>query len=101
MLILTILTSFVMFSVVLLLGIAVGYALGYKNDRTLKQQIGKLKATVRKHNRSAQLRQLTTAELKEREDWDMRARLAELTNTDVTTPDARKEEDPNAMSNLF
>lgn len=101
MLLLTVLASFGMFAVILLIGVAIGYALGYKNDRSLKQQISKLKLTVKQHNKSGQLRELTTAELKQREDWDFRARLAEVTGAPVTAPDSERNDDPNAMSNMF
>lgn len=83
------------------IGIAIGYALGYKNDKTLKQQIYTLRKTVKKNNRSAQLKQLTVAELKERDDWDFRSKLAEVSGADVTTPDSEVDDDPNSMENQF
>lgn len=90
-----------MFSLILTLGIAVGYALGYKNDRTLKQQIFKLKTTIKKNSKSAQLKELSIAELKERDDWDFRDRLAQVTGQSVLAPDQERNDDPNAMSNMF
>lgn len=90
-----------MFTVILLIGVAIGYALGYKNDRTLKQQIGKLKGTIKKQNESKQLRELTVNELKTRDDWEFRSKLAELTNVPVVQPDQEVNGDPNAMSNMF
>lgn len=101
MILLIILASFGMFSVILLIGIAVGYALGYKNDRTLKQQISKLKTTVKRQNESKQLREMTVAELKQRDDWDFRARLAELTNVPPITPDSPQNNDPASMERMF
>lgn len=101
MLLLTILASFGMFSIILLIGIAVGYQLGYKNDRTLKQQISKLKGTIKRQNESKQLRELTTAELKQRDDWDFRSKMAELMGQPVTAGETERSEDPNAMSNMF
>lgn len=101
MTILIILASFGMFSVILLIGIAVGYALGYKNDRSLKQQITKLKGTIKQQNESKQLRELTTVELKQRDDWDFRSKLAELTGIPSITPDAPTDTDPNSIGNTF
>jgi hypothetical protein len=91
-----------MFVFIMLIGMAIGYALGYKNDRTLKQQIGKLKATVRRQNKSAQLHELTQTELHDRDNWDMRKKLAELTNLPPTTAyDKPVNSDPNSMENMF
>lgn len=101
MLLLTILASFGMFSVILLIGIAVGYQLGYKNDRTLKQQISKLKGTIKRQNESKQLRELTTAELKQRDDWDFRSKMAELMGQPVTAGGTQIDDDPNSLENTF
>lgn len=101
MLLLTVLASFGMFAVILLIGIAIGYSLGYKNDRTLKQQITKLKGTIKQQNKSAQLRELTTSELKQRDDWDFRSKMAELMNQPVTTPDVERSDDLHDMSHMF
>lgn len=101
MLLLTVLASFGMFVVILLIGVAIGYALGYKNEKTLRQQISKLKSVVRSQNKSAQLKELTTAELKQRDDWDFRARLAELTNISVDSPATPTNNDPHSMENTF
>ncbi len=84
----------------ILIGMAIGYALGYKNDKTLKQQIYHLKQTVRKNNKSAQLKELTIAELKERDDWDFRTKLAEVTGQSVTD-NLPITDDPNSMKNTF
>lgn len=90
-----------MFALILTLGIAVGYALGYKNDRTLKQQIFKLKTTIKKNNKSAQLKELTEAELRQRSDWDMRVKLAEITGQSITSPDQAVDDDSQSMRNVF
>lgn len=101
MTILIILASFGMFTVILLIGIAVGYALGFKNDRSLKQQITKLKGTIKKQNESKQLRELTTQELKARDDWDFRSKLAEITGVPVVQPDSPVNDDPASMDRTF
>lgn len=101
MLLLTILASFGMFSLLLVLGVAIGYALGFKNDRTLKQQISKLKGTIKRQSESKQLRELTISELKEREDWDFRDKLAQLTGVQPTTPDAPTDDDPQSIGRTF
>lgn len=101
MLILTIFLSFLMFVTTLLLGIAIGYSMGHKSDRTLKQTITRLKETVKSQNKSAQLKELTVAELKQRADWDFRDRLAQVTGQDVTTPDVQIDNDPQSMDNTF
>lgn len=91
-----------MFVITLLLGLAIGYSMGHKADHTLKQQISKLKTTIKKQNESKQLRELTVQELQQRKDWDFRSKLSELTGAPVTTPDTQVENgDPNAMSNMF
>lgn len=82
-------------------GIMIGYPLGHKNDRTLKQQISKLKDTVKSQNKSTQLKELTTEELKQRNDWDFRSKLAEITGNDITNPDAKGNDDPASMENTF
>lgn len=101
MIILYVIAGFFMTIISIGFGIMIGYPLGNKNDRSLKQQITRLKQTVKKHNRSAQLKALTTAELKERDDWDFRTRLAEVSGADVTTPDTPKDDDPNSIGNTF
>lgn len=98
---LVILASFAMFTVMLLIGITIGYSLGFKNEATLKQQVSKLKRTVKKHNKSAQLRELTTAELKARDDWDFRSRLAEVTGVPLVQPDSTVNDDPQSMEHTF
>lgn len=90
-----------MFSVILTLGIAIGYALGFKNDRSLKQQISKLKTTIKKQNESAQLNELTVKELQQRKDWDFRSKLAEITNVPVTMQDIQVNDDPASMNRMF
>lgn len=101
MLLLTILASFAMFTVMLLIGITIGYSLGFKNEATLKQQVSKLRKTVKKHNKSAQLRELTTAELKARDDWEFRSKLAELMGVPPITPDVAVNEDPQSIERTF
>jgi hypothetical protein len=101
MLLLTVLASFGMFIAILLVGVAIGYALGYKNEKTLKQQVAKLRGVVKSHNKSAQLRELTMTELKQRDDWDFRNKLAELTGVPPITPDQERNVDPNSISNTF
>lgn len=102
MILLIILASFGMFTIILLIGMVVGYQLGYKNDRTLKQQISKLKYTIKSQNDSAQLKELTVKELQERKDWDFRSKLAEITGQPVTAPDDRIiNDDPASMDKVF
>lgn len=101
MIILTIFLSFIMFVLTLVIGVTIGYSMGNKNDKTLKQQIGRLKQTVKSQNKSAQLKELTTEELKLRDDWDFRSKMAEITGQDPTTPDTRVDNDPNSMENMF
>lgn len=102
MLLLTILASFGMFTVILLVGYAFGYSAGYKADRTLKQQISKLKGTIKKQQQSAQLAELTAQELQERQDWDMRSKLAELTGNPVTAQfDKPVNDDLASMEHTF
>lgn len=79
----------------------VGYALGYKNDKTLKQQIVKLKGTIKKQNDSKQLKELTVKELQERKDWDFRSKLSELTGVPPIYPDAPQNEDLASMEHMF
>lgn len=90
-----------MFTVILLIGIAIGYQIGFKNDRTLKQQISKLKTTIKKQNESAQLRELTTKELQERNDFDFRSKLASLTGVPIVQPDSPVNDDPQSMEHTF
>lgn len=90
-----------MFVITLAIGITIGYSMGYKSDRTLKQTISRLKDTVKSQNKSAQLKELTTEELKQRNDWDFRSKLAEITGNEVTTPDAGVDDDPSSMGNMF
>lgn len=75
--------------------------MGHKSEKTLKQQISKLKSTVKSQNKSAQLKELTEAELKQRSDWDFRTKLAEVTGQPITTPDQERNDDLDAMSNVF
>lgn len=90
-----------MFVITLILGITIGYSMGHKNDKTLKQQITKLKTTIKGQTKSAQLKELTTEELKQRNDWDFREKLAQITGNDVTNPDTKVNDDPNSISNTF
>lgn len=90
-----------MFSLILTLGIVVGYLLGYKNEKTLRQQVYHLRQVVKNNNKSAQLKELTVAELKEREDWDFRERLAQVTGQAITNPDQVINDDPQSMENTF
>lgn len=90
-----------MFSLILTLGIAVGYLLGYKNEKTLKQQVHHLRQVVKKNNKSAQLKELTLAELQERNDWDFRSKLAEVTGQSVTNLNPEADEDMQSMRNVF
>lgn len=101
MIVLTIFLSFIMFVITLLLGIAIGFSMGHKSDRTLKQTISRLKETVKTQNKSAQLKELTVAELKQRDDWDFRSKLAAITGQEVVTPDSEQDHDPNSMENTF
>jgi len=101
MTILYIFVGFIMTIISIGLGIMIGYPLGHKNEKTLKQQVFKLKNSLKKHNKSAQLKELTTAELKERANWDFRAKLAEVTGADITTPDSQKDDDPSSINNTF
>lgn len=90
-----------MFTVILLIGVAIGYQLGFKNDRTLKQQISKLKTTIKSQNDSAQLKELTAKELQERKDWDFRSKLAEITGAPVVQPDSPINDDMQSMDKVF
>ncbi len=103
MTILIILASFGMFTVILLIGITIGYMIGYRNDRSLKQQISKLKTTIKKQNESKQLNELTKRELAERDNWDMRVKLAELTGFPAThtSLDTPVNDDPASMERMF
>lgn len=99
--ILTVFLSFIMFVITLLLGLAIGYSMGHKADHTLKQQISKLKTTIKSQNESAQLKELTAKELQERKDWDFRSRLAEITGAPVIQPDSPVNDDPQSMERTF
>lgn len=102
MLLLTILASFGMFTVLLLIGIAIGYAIGNKNDRTLRQQVKRWKTVSKKHNKSGPLPELTPREVEDRANFDLRTRLAELTGNPLTSSyDTPRNEDPNSMENTF
>lgn len=90
-----------MFSLILTLGIAVGYLVGYKNEKTLRQQLHHFRQVAKKNSKSAQLKELTIAELKERNDWDFRSKLAEVTGQSVLTPSQMANDDPNSMENTF
>lgn len=90
-----------MFSLILTLGIAVGYQIGYKNEKTLRQQLYHFRQVAKKNSKSAQLKELTIAELKERESWDFRSKLAEVTGQSVLTPSQMVNNDPNSMENTF
>lgn len=100
MVILTIFLSFILCIACISFGMAVGYALGYKNDKTLKQQISTLKSKLKTSNESAQLKELTITELQARDNWDFKSRLAEITNVPVTTI-TPNEDDPQSMENTF
>lgn len=101
MILLYILSGFIITIVSIGIGYMFGYQAGYKNDKSLKQQIGKLQDTVKTQHKSAQLKELTVAELQQREDWDFRAKLAQLTNTPVTTADREESNDPHDMQHMF
>lgn len=90
-----------MFVITLLLGIAVGYSLGYKSEKTLKQQISKLKSVVKSQNKSAQLKALTETELRERKDFDFVNKLASITGNNLHDLDTRKNDDLESIDNTF
>lgn len=93
-------TSFVLFLVSLGVGTVIGYAIGFKNDKSLKQQISNLQVIARSNKKSTQLKELTIVELQQRKDWDLRNRLAQITGQSVTTPDT-VDQDINSMERMF
>lgn len=101
MIALYILSGFFVTIVSILIGYMFGYQAGYKSEKTLKQQISKLKSTIKRQNESKQLRELTTAELKGREDWDFRSKMAELMGQPVTTGDTIVNDDPASIERTF
>lgn len=101
MIILTIIASFLIFSVTLLFGIAIGYSLGYKAEHSLKKQVNRLKEKVRKNNESEALRELTAKEVKARDDYDFREKLARITGNNPTDVNRDNVYDPDSTENTF
>lgn len=85
----------------ILIGYVFGYQAGYKSEKTLRQQIGKLKTTIKKQNESKQLRELTTQELQSRDDYDFRSRMAEITGVPLVQPDTPINDDPASIDRTF